>query len=153
MQPDGVYWNVIDSIEISQPPEYCAEYLTEQPRFTMNYEQEKFLERRKTYNRRKAIFVSDPYDTKSMLGSSTILDDYKKAGINLFLPQERSKKEQIMKTRTNIYRLRYNQNCLDFASAILNARYPERKDTSNSTTSNDLPVHNRTSHYRTALEY
>jgi hypothetical protein len=27
MQPDGVYWNFIDAIEIYQPPEYCAEYL------------------------------------------------------------------------------------------------------------------------------
>ena len=119
----------------------------------MNYEQEKFLGRYKNLDRRKAIFISDPYDTKSAMGSSTILDDYKKVGINLFLPSERSKVEQIMKTRTNIHRIRYTENCLDFASAILNARYPERKDTSNSTSKALLPVHNWTSHYRTALEY
>ena len=69
------------------------------------------------------------------------------------LPKERKKKEQILKTRTNIYRIRYNENCLDFASAIMNAKYPERKTESNSTSANDMPVHNRTSHYRTALEY
>ena len=49
--------------------------------------------------------------------------------------------------------MRYNDNCLDFASAIMNARYPERPETSNATTAIVLPVHNRTSHYRTALEY
>jgi hypothetical protein len=69
------------------------------------------------------------------------------------LPQERGKKEQILKTRTNMYRVKYNENCLDFASAIMNAKYPERKETSNSTSSNDSPVHNWTSHFRTALEY
>ena len=152
-QPDGVYRNIIDSIEIQQPPEFCAEYLIWQPRFEMSTQQEKFLERRKTYNRRKAIYVSDPYDTKSAMWSSTILDDYKKNWINLMLPQERSKKEQITKTRTNIYRIKYNDNCLDFASAIMNARYPEVKENSNNTTARVLPVHNWTSHYRTALEY
>ena len=65
------------------------------------------------------------------MGNSTILDDYRKLGINLMLPQERSKQEQILKTRTNLYKIRYNDNCLDFASAILNARYPERKEDSN----------------------
>ena len=119
----------------------------------MTVAQEKFLERYKTYNRQRAIFISDPYDTKSAMGNSTILDDYKKVGINLFLPEERSKEEQILKTRTNIYRIRYSDNCRDFASAMLNSRYPERKEASNSTKAFTLPVHNWTSHYRTALEY
>ena len=128
MQPNGAYWDIFDAIEIYQPPEFCAEFLTCQPKFTMNNNELDFLDRWKNYNWRKAIFVSDPYDTKSALGSSTILDDYRKVGINLMLPQERDKKEQILKTRTNIYKIRYNNNCLDFASAILNARYPTRKE-------------------------
>lgn len=153
MQPNWAYWDIIDAIEIYQPPEYCAEYLTCQPRFQLNNVEEEFLNRYKNYNWKKAIFISDPYDTKSSLWSSTILDDYKKVWINLMLPQERKKTEQILKTRTNIHRIRYNDNCLDFASAIMNAKYPERKENSNATWSNLLPVHNRTSHYRTALEY
>ena len=58
-----------------------------------------------------------------------------------------------MKTRANIYRVKYNNNCLDFASAIMNARYPERKETSTSTKPFELPIHDWTSHYRSALEY
>lgn len=58
-----------------------------------------------------------------------------------------------MKTRTNIYRIQYNDYCKDFASAIMNARYPERKEDTNRTTPFTKPVHNWTSHYRTALEY
>ena len=69
------------------------------------------------------------------------------------IPQERRKQEQILKTRTNIYKLRYNNNCNDFANFILNARYPERKEDSNSTKAFVLPVHNQTSHARTAMEY
>jgi hypothetical protein len=69
------------------------------------------------------------------------------------LPTERRKVEQIMKTRTNMYRIQYNDNCLDFASAIMNAKYPERRENSNSTKENLLPAHDRTSHYRTSLEY
>tara|TARA_R110000868_G_scaffold75006_10_gene216757 strand:- start:3239 stop:3553 length:315 start_codon:yes stop_codon:yes gene_type:complete len=69
------------------------------------------------------------------------------------LPEERRKSEQILKTRTNMYRIKYNDNCKDFASAIMNAKYPERKEGSNATTEILNPVHNRTSHYRTSLEY
>lgn len=151
MQPNNHFIDIIDCIEILQPPEYCAEYLRWQPRFIMSYAEEQFLKRFQTYNTHKAIYISDPYDTKSAMWSSSILDDYRKNGINLFLPQERNKQEQILKTRTNIYRVRYNDNCIDFASAIMNARYPDKSN--NSTTDNTKPVHNWTSHYRTALEY
>lgn len=153
LQLDWYKYKIIDSVEISSWPADCADFLTCQPKFQMTTVQEKFLERYKNYNRKKATFVSDPYDTKSAMWNSTILDDYKKVGINLFLPQERRKEEQILKTRANIYRIEYSENCLDFASAIMNARYPERKEESNSTKAFLLPVHNRTSHYRTALEY
>ena len=52
-----------------------------------------------------------------------------------------------------MYKFRYNENCLDMATAILNARYPERKESSQSTKPFELPIHDWTSHYRTALEY
>jgi hypothetical protein len=58
-----------------------------------------------------------------------------------------------MNARANMYRIRYNSNCTDFASAILNARYPTVKDNSDNTAKKDKPVHDWTSHFRTALEY
>tara|TARA_R110000868_G_scaffold410842_1_gene700431 strand:- start:305 stop:589 length:285 start_codon:yes stop_codon:yes gene_type:complete len=58
-----------------------------------------------------------------------------------------------MVTRTNIYKIRYNENCLDFASSIANARYPERSETSQATSVQSSPIHDWTSHARTALEY
>jgi hypothetical protein len=58
-----------------------------------------------------------------------------------------------MKTKSNIYRVKYNKFCLDFASALMNARYPERTSNNMSTKAADLPIHDWTSHYRTAFEY
>jgi hypothetical protein len=153
IQPDWVYWNFIDYVEMNATPENMAYFLSAQPKGELKDFQYEFQERYKNYNWRKAIFISDPYDTKSAMWNSTILDDYRKVWINLMLPQQRNKQEQILKTRTNLYRIRYNDNCLDFATAILNARYPERKEDSNSTKPFVLPVHNWTSHARTALEY
>lgn len=153
MQPNGVYFDIIDCLQVFRDHISCAEILTCKPTFAMTTLESEFMERWKLYNYKKAVYISDPYDTKSKMWRSTILDDYKKLWINLMIPIERSKEEQILKTRTNIYRIRWNNLCDDFASAIMNARYPETKETSNSTKENKLPVHDWTSHYRTALEY
>lgn len=153
MQPDWVHWNVIDYIEYRSTPEDSAYFLSAQPKMQLDNNMYWFLERYKNYNWKKAVFIADPYDTKSAMGNSTILEDYRKVGINLMIPQERKKEEQILKTRTNLYRIRYNENCLDFASAIMNARYPERSENSQSTKAFTLPIHDWTSHGRTSLEY
>ena len=115
--------------------------------------QDQFIERYKKYDWRLATFIGDPYDTHSTLNQSTIYDEYKKLGIYLNTPQERGKKEQIMKTRSNIYRIRWNENCQEFANAIMNARYPVRRDTSTATTPADNPIHDWTSHFRSGMEY
>jgi hypothetical protein len=67
MQPNGAYRDIFDAIEIYQPPEFCAEYLTCQPRFQMKDSEQEFMDRWKNYNRKKAVWVSDPYDTKSAM--------------------------------------------------------------------------------------
>lgn len=152
-QPDWVYRNIIDYVEYNSTPEDSAYFLWGTPKMVMNNIMIEFLDRYKKYDYKRAIFIADPYDTKSAMGNSTILDDYRKVGINLMIPEERSKQEQILKTRTNLYRIRYNDICKPFANFILNARYPERKEDSNSTKPFVLPVHNQTSHARTALEY
>lgn len=152
-QRDGVRYNIIDSLEVHRPPEHCAMILACKPTFWLTDKEAKFMERWKAYDHKRAMYIWDPYDTKSAMWSSTILNDYRKHGIELLIPQTRDKEEQIQKTRTNIYRVRYNNYCLDFASAILNARYPTATESSNITNARTKPVHDRTSHYRTALEY
>lgn len=152
-QVDWAYRNIIDCIEYRSTPIDSANFLWATPKMQLNDLMIEFMDRYKEYDYKRATFVSDPYDTKSAMWNSTILDDYRKVGINLMLPQERSKQEQILKTRTNLHRIRYNENCKDFSSAILNARYPEMKEDGNNTKPFVNPVHDWTSHYRTALEY
>lgn len=152
-QIDTHYINIIDSIEVNSSPQDMAEYLAWIPKFQMNNSQLKFLERWKTYNRSNAIYISDPYDTHTKMGNSTIYDDYSKVWIKLQIPYNRDKKQQIQQTKANIYRLRYNDYCLDYASSMMNARYPEIRESSNRTWANDKPVHDWTSHFRTATEY
>jgi len=40
-----------------------------------------------------------------------------------------------------------------FVSAMQNARFPERNETSQSTGENHTPIHDATSHFRTSFEY
>lgn len=147
------YWDIIDSIEVNCSVTDMAEFMTWQPKFQLTDAQLSFLERYRLYNWKRAIFVSDPYDTHSKLNNTTIFDEYKKVWINLNLPKIIDKKAQIMQTRANIYRIRYNENCTDFAFAIMNAKYPEVKEWSSRTTQPDKPIHDQTSHFRTSLEY
>jgi len=58
-----------------------------------------------------------------------------------------------MQTKANIYRLKVHPRCADYISAMQNARYPEMKDTSMRTSAPDKPIHDWTSHFRTATEY
>jgi len=153
IDPKTHFWDIIDSIEINCSVTDMAEFMSCQPKFQLTDSQLEFLERYKLYNWKKAIFISDPYDTHSRLNDTTIFDEYRKVWINLNLPKIIDKKAQIMKTRANIYRIRYNDYCVDFAFAITNAKYPEVKEWTNRTTSPDKPIHDQTSHYRTALEY
>ena len=116
-----------------------------------------FYSRYMTY--KPATFIADPYDTHTTWNDTSISKEYAKFGIALTTPQtlmgaSGSKiEEQIRITQTNLYRLRIHERCTDFISAIQNARYPERSEGSQSTSGNYKPIHDWTSHYRTALEY
>lgn len=147
------FWYIIDTIEINCSVTSMAELMSWVCKIPLNDLQQEFFERFKTYNTKSAIFISDPYDTHSTLNNSTIFQEYQKVWIYLNIPQNRNKVQQIQMTRSNILKYKISENCVDFASAIINAKYPEIKETTNSTSEHRLPVHNWTSHYRTSLEY
>lgn len=145
--------HIIDTLEINCSVTDMANICVGEVKCEINNRQLDFIERYKKYNFRRATFISDPYDTHATLNQSTIFEEYRKVKIYLNTPQERKKKEQIMKTRAELYRVKYNAYCYDFASAIMNARYPERKEGTNNTNPTEIPIHDWTSHYRSALEY
>lgn len=78
-------------------------------------------------------------------------------GINIFtLPGKANDfAERKRKTELGIRRIEGVNwpNCSDFYAAVANARFPQRSPTSQSTTGTNKPVHDDSSHYRTALEY
>lgn len=148
------YINIIDAIEVNYDAKQVASYLSCHPvGVQMTNSELEFLERFKCYNPKKAIFISDPYDSMQTKIDSSVYREFMKVGIYLELPSERRKGEQIMITSSNLYRLRYNDQCLDYASAMMNAKYPKLSETNNRTTANNKPVHDWTSHFRTATEY
>lgn len=106
---------------------------------------------------KNAIYISDPYDTESTMNDTSIAAEYAKVGINLLTPEilkgGSTIKEQIRLTTQAMNRIVVNPMNSDFISAIQNARYPTRPETSQSTSENTKPVHDWTSHFRTALEY
>jgi hypothetical protein len=81
IQPNGSFWDIVDTIEVQTNPLDMAHFMASQPQIdlvkNLNNNQMAFLDRYKEYDWRRATFISDPYDTKSALGNSTILDDYR----------------------------------------------------------------------------
>jgi len=99
-------------------------------------------------------FVSDPYDTNSAMLSTTIAKEYAKVGITLLCPDLKHDVEsRIFRTRSNLRRLKCDSRQVEFMQAIANARYPSRPQGSQATTQASKPVHDATSHFRTATEY
>lgn len=160
---DTHHRDIIDSIAMNCSVTDMAEFLACRPKFPMDDVQIAFQERYRNYNWMRATFVADPYDSHSALNDTTIFKEYMKVWINLVIPQKPwkqwkmiipPKEEQIEITRRNIYKIRYDtEKNKDFRAAIMNARYPSVNPWTNRTTVSTLPVHDETSHYRTALEY
>lgn len=155
---DNQFWNIIDCITINCDIPEMANLMAWAPKMALNDNELAFFNRYQNYNWRQATFVSDPYDTHSKVVNShhpdwiVIYNEYARVWIHLNTPntKDNPKTTQILRTRNEIGRLRVNERCMDFISAIQNAIYPEPW---NRTQPVDLPIHDWTSHYRTALEY
>lgn len=152
------YIRIVDSVELNSTIDQVASMLWKQPEswFMMNDLVAEFYERYMWY--KKATFIADPYDTNSTWNNTSISKIYRKYGIHLLVPEllrgwKGNIVEQIRLTRTNLHKLKVNEECTEFISAIQNARYPHRIEGSNGTTSNNKPIHDWTSHFRTSLEY
>lgn len=50
-------------------------------------------------------------------------------------------------------RIYVDTDCMDFIQSIIQSKYPQIKETSQTTADNRKPVHDENSHYRTAFEY
>lgn len=103
-QPDGHWWNIIDYLEINCSVTDLANMFGRKPSMALSDAQLDFYNR--YLGRKPAIFIADPYDTHSTLNTSTIFQEYARNNIFLNTDITKDKQEQIMKTRSNIYRYR-----------------------------------------------
>jgi hypothetical protein len=105
----------------------------------------------------KAVHFGDPDVRKrSLVGGKSTKQALAQIGVHV---QSTTKNDfYIRREKTKIYLakgIEVNQGARNefFFDAIKSARYPQREETSQATTPISLPIHDWTSHHRTAMEY
>ena len=153
-QLDNKLIRIIDNVQMNCSIDDMADFMAGMNKIELNTSQIEFYARLCTQYI-GATFIGDPYDTNSTINDGTIAQKYMQRGIylNTFNTKLYSKQSQIQLTRGAMPKVRVHNRCSDFMSAISNARYPTRSDTSQSTAEIKLPIHDQTSHYRSSLEY
>lgn len=150
---------IFDCLQSQLGPTDFAHLLAGKPLTKLNQEELEFMERFRNY--KTPIFIADPNDTDAKMDKTSIRKIYEKAGIYLQTPKILRRKsgagqveQQILLAKQNLDRVQVNiPQCDPFISAMQNAAYPKRAEHSQSTKSINVPVHDWTSHYRTAFEY
>lgn len=108
-------------------------------------------------NWKSATHYGDPDVKKRSLGTMLSTKDIlKNKGIYIQTHDRDATDHKSIRERTKMLfrRLDINEERNEyFIDCIRNARYPERSEMSQATTEVTLPIHNWTSHFRTALEY
>ena len=112
--------------------------------------------------RRRALWragkdIGDPYSARQKTGNThigcTLEQELQKHGINLILKTDTNVSERIEKGRQAMKRLVVHPRALPALELIAQARFPTRGETSQAVTPSNKPVHDYTSHVRTAWEY
>lgn len=149
---------IFDSLQSNLTPTDFANFLAGRPTVRLNQSELEFMERFSQY--KTPVFIADPNDSDASMDKTSIRKIYKWVGIHIVTPkliQAKGKgrvETQVQLVKQNMDRFQVNiPQCDEFISAIQNATYPKRSEDSQATTANTVPVHNWTSHYRTALEY
>lgn len=119
------------------------------------YSDEEYIKIQKHRNWQPAIHYGDPTGSnRDRARGTSWIADLRKYGITVNTnPSEFDLKTRIHKTKLLIRRLVVDKSLTDFIDAMENCRYPDRGEDSQSTAPIDKPIHDWTSHYRTALEY
>lgn len=105
--------------------------------------------------RKDCVHFGDPSggNTNQVTGTSvrTVLQDN-----GIYVQSKPAKKHKAYREKTLLLLRRLHvdkKNCEYFSDMIVSARYPERTESSQSTSPIDKPIHDDSSHMRTALEF
>lgn len=133
-------------------PFYKGEIPKDKERLYNKIEKEQI---RKHFQWKKARHFGDPAGKqRSQVTNTSVIRELARAGIFVFtnekakaFPPRREATKMLLRV------LHVNKGNEYFLDCIKQARYPERRETSQSTKAVDRPVHDFSSHFRTALEY
>lgn len=137
--------------------DYFVPFVTGQmlsiPGFSYDDREIALIEKHKRWQ--PAIHYGDPTgNNKHQSSNTSVITQLKQHGINVNVNWKDFDFTTRQKVTTLlIRRLVVDKELYEFIDAIENSRYPERSENSQSTTPITLPVHDWTSHFRTALEY
>lgn len=129
--------------------------ITSKIKATYSEEELEIIERHQGWQ--PAMHFGDPTgNNKSQVKKTSVIKQLAEFGI--YVQSSRKKEafeivERINTTKLLIRRLVVDKDQLDFIDAIENARFPKRVDTSQATSAIIHPIHDWTSHFRTALEF
>lgn len=102
-----------------------------------------------------AIHYGDPTgEDRHQTSGTSIIEQLKKYGIYINVNWKKFDLiTRIQTTKLLIRRLVVDKDLTEFIDALENSRFPQRAETSQSTSPILKPIHDYTSHFRTALEY
>lgn len=104
----------------------------------------------------QAIHYGDPAgNQRNQVTGTSVIDELRKYKIYVFT-NDKARDFRARKSATELgLRLveGFDERASGLRDALINARFPERNPDSNATTANINPIHDWTSHYRTATEY
>lgn len=111
------------------------------------------IERHKSWQ--PAIHYGDPTgNNKTQAGMTSVIATLKKYGIVINYSYKKfDLTTRIRETKLLIRKLLVDKGQDEFIDAMENCRYPQRSEASQSTSANNTPIHDYTSHFRTALEF
>lgn len=101
----------------------------------------------------------DPYNanTKTIVTNRTVASALAEVGVNLTWITPRGKEQvadRIKLAHKELPRVCIDKDhCANFIAAMMGCRYPKQRESSEATSEQQKPVHDDTSHFRTAFEY
>lgn len=132
-------------------------FVTGKPTMWFKYTTEDFDDMKpiKQWRESYTAMFWDPYNWKSKQTntSNSIVDVFEQFWYYLECETDTTVEERIRKVILELNRVNIDEWCLDLITAMEQSRYPNVREWSENTTEKTKPVHDDTSHFRTAFEY